>query len=127
LPPRVLIIDDEEPIRLVVSSVLEYEGYAVDAAANGEALRLAAAHPPDLVLLDIMMPIMDGPEVRRRLRQDPRTADVPVVVMTAAGDATVWARRLDAAGALQKPFDLDNLLDLVQRLVGPPALSASEQ
>ena len=71
---------------------------------------------PDLVLLDVMMPIMDGPEIRRRLLQNPRTAEIPVVVMTAAGDAARWATQLGAAGSLQKPFDLLHLVELVDRL-----------
>jgi two-component system, chemotaxis family, chemotaxis protein CheY len=115
---RVLVVDDEEPIRLVVSAILEEEGYLVEVGTNGEALAMAATQPPDLVLLDIMMPVMDGPEVRRHLLEDPRTADIPVVVMTAAGDAAGWARRLGAAGALAKPFDMDQLIDLVERVVG---------
>ena len=111
------MVDDEEPIR-VVSTILEEEGYQVRAASDGEALQLAAKEPPDLVLLGIMMPLMDGPEVRRQLLQDPATAGVPVVVMTAAGDAAGWARKLDAVGALQKPFDLDQLIRTVEQVVG---------
>lgn len=116
--PSVLVVDDEEPIRVVVSTILEEEGYQVRAASDGEALRLAAQQPPDLVLLDIMMPVMDGPEVRRKLLQDPATAEVPVVIMTAAGDAAGWARKLNAVGALQKPFDLDQLIHAVEQVVG---------
>lgn len=116
---RVLVVDDEDAIRTVVSAILEDEGYEVRAAMDGEALAIASSEPcPDLVLLDIMMPIMDGPEMRRRLLQDPRTAEIPVVVMTAAGDAARWATQLGAAGSIQKPFDIDQLLELVDRLAG---------
>ena len=118
-PPvrRVLIVDDEDAICSVLSEILEDEGYHVQAATDDEALSIAAGEPhPDLVLLDIMMPVMDGPEIRRRLLQDPRTAEIPVVVMTAAGDAARWATQLGAAGSLQKPFDLLHLVELVDRL-----------
>ena len=118
-PPvrRVLIVDDEDAIRDVLSAILEDEGYHVQAATDGEALSIADGEPrPDLVLLDVMMPVMDGPEVRRRLLQNPRTAEIPVVVMTAAGDAARWATQLGAAGSLQKPFDLLQLVELVDRL-----------
>jgi two-component system chemotaxis response regulator CheY len=114
---RVLVIDDEEPIRSVVCTVLQEEGYCVAAATAGEALGLATSEPPDVIILDIMMPIIDGPELRRRLLAHPRTASVPVVVMTAAGDAMSWAVKLGAVGALQKPFDIVQLIDLVEKAV----------
>lgn len=112
---RVLVVDDEEPIRSVISTVLQEEGYRVAATTGGDAVCIATNDPPDVIILDIMMPIMDGPEVRRRLLAHPRTANVPVVVMTAAGDATSWAARLGAVGALQKPFDIVQLIDLVEK------------
>lgn len=114
---RVLIVDDEDAIRSVLSAILEDEGYHVQAATDGEALSIAAGEPhPDLLLLDVMMPVMNGPEIRRRLLQNPRTAEIPVVVMTAAEDAARWATQRGAAGSLQKPFDLLHLVELVDRL-----------
>jgi CheY-like chemotaxis protein len=114
---RVLVVDDEALIREVVATVLQEEGYQVVAASDREALRMATADPPDLIILDIMMPVMDGPELRRRLLDHPQTAKVPVVVMTASGDASAWAAKLGAVGALQKPFDIMQLIDLVDKAV----------
>ncbi|MGH2411024.1 MAG: response regulator, partial [Chloroflexota bacterium] len=104
---RVLVVDDEDAICDTVATILEDEGYTVATAVNGAALKVAADSSPDVILLDIMMPLMDGPEVYRRLHLDQRTASIPVVVMTAAGNADSWARKLGATAALQKPFALD--------------------
>src|SRR3970040_1515538 len=84
---RVLIVEDEPDIRELVVHHLKREGYQVSAAASGEeALRQVQAAPPDLVLLDLMMPAMDGLEVCRRLRHDPATASLPIVMLTAKRD-----------------------------------------
>lgn len=107
------MVDDEEPICAVVATILEDEGYEVETAVDGEALAIADRHLPDLVILDIMMPLMDGPEVHQRLQANPRTAHIPVVVMTAAGDAAVWARQLGAVGSISKPFDMHHLIAVV--------------
>jgi len=114
---RVLVVDDEDAICDTVAIILEDEGYSVATAVNGAALKVAADSPPDVILLDIMMPLMDGPELYRRLHLDPRTASIPVVVMTAAGNAHAWARKLGAVAALQKPFGLDALIDTVARAI----------
>lgn len=118
-PPirSVLIVDDEDAICDVLSAILEDEGHHVQAATNDEALEIAAGEPhPDMALLDVMMPVMDGPEIQRRLLQNPCIAAIPVVVMPAAGDAARWATQFGAAGSLQKPFDLLHLVELVDRL-----------
>jgi two-component system phosphate regulon response regulator PhoB len=84
---RVLIVEDEADIRDLLLFHLEREGYQVAQCRSGpEALRLARATPPDLVLLDLMLPEMDGLEVCRRLRQDPATQGLPIVMLTARGD-----------------------------------------
>lgn len=114
---RVLVVDDEDAICDTVATILEDEGYSVTTAVNGEALKAAADAPPDVIILDIMMPLMDGPEVYRRLHLDPRTASIPVVVMTAAGNAQSWARKLGATAALQKPFALNTLITTVARAI----------
>jgi len=114
---RVLIVDDEDAIRNVLSAILEDEAYHVQAATDAEALSIAAGEPqPDRLLLDMMMPVMNGPEIRRWLLQNPRTAEIPVVVVTAGGDPSRWATQLGAAGSLQKPFDRLQLVELVDRL-----------
>jgi CheY-like chemotaxis protein len=120
-PPRadgrrlVLVVDDEAEIRLLVQRALEKTGYAVETAADGaQALELADAIHPDLVLLDAMLPKVHGFEACRRLKSAPRTRDIPVVMMTAIYRGWRFAQDArDAYGAedyLEKPFRLDDLL-----------------
>jgi DNA-binding response OmpR family regulator len=111
----VLVVDDEAEIRLLVQRALEKTGYAVETAADGaQALELADAIHPDLVLLDAMLPKVHGFEACRRLRSAPRTRDIPVVMMTAIYRGWRFAQDArDAYGAedyLEKPFRLDDLL-----------------
>ena len=95
-------------------------GYAVDEAADGAtALSLARKTRPDLVLVDLMMPVMDGWTLVRRMREEKLVADVPLVVFSADRDARERARDLDAAAALRKPFELEELQDIVERLLPP--------
>jgi CheY-like chemotaxis protein len=116
--PTILVVEDEEPVQQLVADLLDGEGYHVLVAADGaQALALVLADCPDLVLTDLMMPVMDGVELCRRLRADEQTRQVPIVVMTAAGRAQSEAARADAYVA--KPFDLDALLAIVTSYVGP--------
>ena len=117
---RVLVVEDDPGVAETLVDILGDEGYAVAAAADGAALEAALADPPGLVLLDVMMPGMDGPEVCRRLKADPRTAGVPVVFLTAVGDPALGARLGDCAheGVVHKPFTLAELLTVVQRYLG---------
>jgi CheY-like chemotaxis protein len=111
---RILIAEDDDPSRTMLQAVLAYEGHAVAAAPNGlAALDLAAARPPDLILLDMRMPVMDGQEFVRRYRELP-PPHAPVVVLTAT-DAGCRAAEVGAAGFLRKPFDLGHLVELVER------------
>ena len=108
----VLVVDDDESIRDMVTSVLRSVGYSVRAAADGEAaLAAAAAERPALVLLDMRMPRVDGREFARRLAE--RGTRPPIIVMTAARDARSAAAELGAEGHLPKPFDIDQLLTQV--------------
>jgi CheY-like chemotaxis protein len=110
----VLVVDDEDPIRELVRGLLMDEGYQVLDAPNGAvALELARQHQPGLVLTDLMMPVMDGTTLCGKLRSDPQTTSVPVIVMTASGPTAAAASGADAY--LIKPFDLDLLLELVAR------------
>jgi CheY-like chemotaxis protein len=107
----VLVVDDDEAIRDVIAEVLRDEGYTVVCAENGaQALReMRAQHHPDLVLLDLMMPVMSGWEVLEQLQASEELSRIPVVVVSA----------MSAPGAsehLAKPIDLDRLLDTVGRL-----------
>ncbi|MEN9572194.1 MAG: hypothetical protein RL514_49 [Verrucomicrobiota bacterium] len=107
-PSTILIVDDEPRGRELLGDLLRPQGYQLHFAASGpEALAAAAAHPPDLILLDVMMPDLDGFEVCRRLRADERLREVPVVMLTALDDRESRLTGL-AAGAdsfLTKPFD----------------------
>jgi two-component system, OmpR family, alkaline phosphatase synthesis response regulator PhoP len=105
--PRILAVEDEDDIRELIRFGLEKEGFSVTAAASGEeALRLAAGSPPDLILLDLMLPGLGGFDVCRALKREPRTAAVPVVMLTARGeDADVVAGlELGAEDYITKPF-----------------------
>lgn len=111
---RVLVIDDEPDIRATVSAMLEIEGYDVDEAANGaDALHAIEARPPDLILLDMRMPVLDGWGFASELRR--RGHRTPIVVMTAARDAAHWAAEVAAAAFVAKPFGLDDLITAVER------------
>ena len=112
---RVLVVDDEQPLRDLMRMVLEGEGYEVETATNGaEALATAATFAPQVILLDMSMPVMDGrafAEAYRRRGPPPPLA--PIVVVTAAGDARARAEQLRAAGFIAKPFDIDQLAQRV--------------
>jgi len=118
---RALHIDDEPDIREIVAASLsldpEIAVRGCDSGADG--LAAAAKWRPDLILLDVMMPIMDGPTVLRRLRENPQTADIPVVFMTARAQTRELAhfRSLGAAGVISKPFDPMTLATLVRSYV----------
>lgn len=113
-PARILVVDDEIGIRRVVRANLVARGYEVDLAADGEAaLEIAALHPPDLVLLDLVLPGIDGLEVMRQLHS---WSEVPVVVLSARGEDEVKVRALDegASDYLTKPFSMEELLARVR-------------
>ena len=115
---RVLVVDDDNSILDTVTSILESEGHQVMAASGGEeALSMVRAWHPTLVLLDMRMPIMDGWAVAKSLRES--GSRVPIVVMTAAENARRWADEIGAAGHLDKPFGLDDLIAIVERHAGP--------
>lgn len=112
---RILVVDDDDDIRGFVSLALADDGYEVTEAPNGAiALRLLRETHVDVILLDMRMPTMDGWEFSRIYRQTPGPR-APIIVMTAAQDAAKWADQINAEGYLGKPFDVDDLLDLVRR------------
>lgn len=118
----VLIVEDDADLREMMAQLLALEGFQAAAVSNGrEALTyLEHGHRPDLILLDLMMPVMDGWEFRRRQVQDQAIAGVPVVVLSALDPA----RGSDLGGTafLKKPLDFDRLLDLVRRFCGQDGL-----
>lgn len=111
----ILVIDDDPSILSTVTDILEFEGFPVATASNGaEGLRCVEQARPALVLLDMRMPVVDGWEFARMLRE--RGIALPIIVMTAAQDARRWAQEIGATGYLAKPFDLTDLVDTVKRL-----------
>jgi CheY-like chemotaxis protein len=118
----VLIVDDDKTIQEVAQMCLELvAGWNVEVASSGlEALRLSAANPPDAILLDVMMPSMDGPTTFTRLQADIRTRSVPVVLLTAKvqpAERRYW-EQLGVAGVLAKPFDPLRLPGQIADLLG---------
>ena len=115
---RVLILEDDEQIATVLEDTLREEGYEVRCVPNGrEGLALLAQWSPDVIILDLMMPVLDGPSFRAAQRQlPPATAEVPVIVLSGARDARAQAEAMAAAAAIAKPFELDDVLSTVGRL-----------
>ncbi len=121
-PRRVLVVDDEPAIRLLAQRALEHRGFAVDTAADGlEALEKARAGRADLVLLDAMLPKLHGFEVARRLRADPTTRALPIVIMTAVYRGWRFAQDArESYGAqdyIEKPFRVDDLLRRIEAVL----------
>lgn len=113
----VLVVDDEPTIAETLSLVLESDGYQPVVAHDGQrALELLPEASPSVILLDVMMPVLDGREFLRRLRADRRWSDVPVIVMTAAPALAASEALPRHEGFFAKPFELDRLLAEVHRL-----------
>ena len=114
-------MDDEDDIRLVLRAALEKRGYIVDEAENGSvALQKIASSRPDLVILDIMMPILDGYSVNLRLKENPETATLPVIVITGKGTIGEFMKvrnELMVAAYLEKPFAVSMLVDKLQEIL----------
>ena len=123
---KILIVDVEEHIVALLKFVLERVGHVISSACNGqEALRVLGVQPPDpaaplpdLVILDVMMPIMDGYTAALSLKDDPRTAALPLLVVTAKGDMRHLFEALPAVtGFFEKPFDPMNLREVIAKVV----------
>jgi two-component system, chemotaxis family, chemotaxis protein CheY len=115
----VLVVDDDAAIRDAVRDVLESEGIAVETATDGaDALEKVSHHRPRLVLLDMRMPVLDGWAFASVLRE--RGVTLPVVVMTAAADASRWAEEIGAIGVVAKPFGVAELVNAVRRFSATP-------
>jgi CheY-like chemotaxis protein len=122
----VLVVDDNADLVEVMAMTLEDAGYSVRSARNGrEALDAVSERRPDLVLLDMLMPVMDGWQCARELRAR-YGRDLPIVVVTAAEHARASAEQIDADDVLSKPFDLSLLLRLVARYVARPVTDGAQ-
>ena len=114
---EVLVVDDEATVRNFLSLFLTSNGYAVRKASDGvEAMEAMAQRVPDLVLLDVMMPRLDGHGVLRAMKADPVLSRVPVLVVSAAGDI---GSELEGCAVLRKPVSTASLLDQLARCLAP--------
>jgi two-component system cell cycle response regulator len=117
---RVMVVDDNKDLVLILKRYLEAEGYEVIPAYDGpEALELVPTESPDVIVLDVYMPQMNGKEVLRRLKDDPATADIPVIMQTAASELQDFEDTA-VAGAdahLPKPCDPPDLVLMIERLL----------
>ena len=121
---RVLVVDDEPMLREAVADALRDEGYvALEGSDGREAVELFTSERPDLVLMDVMMPVLDGRQAVAQIRSVQPHPPTPIVMMSAA----VGPELLDSsiAGYLAKPFDLDHLVDLVVGLIGRPGIDGT--
>ncbi|HKP17719.1 MAG TPA: response regulator [Gaiellaceae bacterium] len=116
--PLVLIVDDNERNRKLAREVLQLAGFRTVEAATGRAgIEVAVEHLPDVILLDLRLPDMDGTAVARSLRDDPRTAPLPIVALTslALHDEGDWLRQVGFDGYLEKPIDVREFPEHVRR------------
>jgi len=119
---RVLVVDDESTLRDLVAEALREAGFETETAANGvEALTRMQRWLPDVIVLDLMMPRLDGTGFTELMRLNPRFAAVPVLLVTAAYGAAQAADQTGVQALLTKPFELDTLVDAVTKLAGGPA------
>ncbi|MCZ6653553.1 MAG: response regulator [Planctomycetota bacterium] len=117
---KILIVDDDRQVSLALSIRLKAADYDVAVAGDGEnALEKLTASVPDVVLLDMRMPGIDGLEVMRRMKQDPRLANIPVIFVSANAQETAKRAALNAGGKifLEKPFESRALLEAIQRVL----------
>ena len=113
---RILVVDDADDVRLALSMLMEDEGHMVIEGADGEHVaQLARQHRPDLILLDLMMPVVDGFEALKQLRSDPAVREIPVIVVSAKSspEDLELAARLGAVDFVTKPW---SMVDLVARV-----------
>ena len=115
---RILVIDDEADLIKEVQVMLEYAGYEVLAASRGgEGVETAIAEQPDLIILDILMPGMDGFEALRRLKENAETEHIPVIILSCKGESQSLfkAQELGSTDYIIKPFEQDELLALIKK------------
>ena len=117
---RILLADDEEDIKTVVTMFLRSQGYEVVTAYDGlDTLEKVRSEKPDLILLDIMMPVLDGYEVCKRLKEDEQTAHIPILILSAAAHAESVKRGLKAGAQdyIIKPFEPEKLHEKIEQVL----------
>lgn len=120
---RILVVDDEPNIVIPLKFLMEKNGYSVSVAETGEeALKLAVHDRPDLILLDVMLPVIDGYEVCEAVRKNPATRNIKIVFITALGSSVemVKSRVVGADAYIKKPFANSEVLETVRKLLGQP-------
>ena len=121
---NVLVVDDDADIRELLVGMLTDEGYTAESAPNGrDALAILDRWRADAIVLDLMMPVMDGWTFVERLRE--RGREIPIVIISAAGELGRHAARLGVTEIVEKPFDIETLLPRIARLTGGPSASAT--
>jgi two-component system, chemotaxis family, chemotaxis protein CheY len=126
----ILVVDDEDPVRTLLVDILADAGHITLSAINGrEAIACLRRHKTriQLVLLDVMMPSVNGWDVLKELQRDPTLAAIPVVMMTAGGNVRQKAQERGASGYLPKPTDLDMLLEMIERYEPQHASTARQK
>jgi two-component system alkaline phosphatase synthesis response regulator PhoP len=113
---HVLVAEDDVDILGLVRAVLEDSGFRVTSAVGPETLARVHSDRPDVILLDYQMPGMDGIAIAHELKMDPETHSIPIIAMTAAGRASIVCHEMDADGCLGKPFDIDRLVAVCERM-----------
>jgi DNA-binding response OmpR family regulator len=121
IPKKILIVEDDPSFSRAINHIVQKEGYDVITASNGMAgLRMAQGEKPDLLILDVMLPGLDGFEICSRLRQDPLTAKLPIIMLSAKGQEAdkTTGLKVGANEYLTKPVDRVLLLDKITSLLG---------
>ena len=112
---RILVVDDEESILEVVQIVLEGEGYLVQTSMDSSFLQTLTSPLPDVILLDFLLAGEDGREISKRIKANPQLQHIPVIMLSAHSDASKVTNNSGADAFLEKPFDVDDLIDIVQK------------
>lgn len=119
---KILVVDDDTDIRETLVQILEFEGFQVTCASNGEeAMARLKTLKPNLILLDLMMPVMNGLEFRLAQKAKPELAEIPVIILSADGNVQQKAAAADVQVYLKKPIELDLLLDAIRQHCLPVA------
>lgn len=127
---RIVVVEDERDMAELTALRLKKEGYAVDCAFDGkEGLRMILADPPDLALLDLMLPGMSGTDIAEKMREDPRTANVPIIMVTAKGEESdvVVGLHVGADDYVTKPFSMSVLVARVAAVLRRSAQASASQ
>lgn len=118
--PRILLVDDQESVLKLLDAILKVRNYDVMYASNGlDAVEIALNMKPNLILLDVMMPGMDGFKVCQTLKSNESTKDIPIVFLTARGDDSdrEMGKKVGASGFVKKPFRSAELLSIISELI----------